>query len=112
MNRKRLVRYQKQLKQLQQRLSGDVREVAHDIESNQASLKEREAYVADEIETDVLLGENEEAMLAEVQLAMARIESGSFGVCQDCKSNIRAARLNAIPYTSVCIGCEQQHESS
>ncbi len=112
MNAARLAKYQDQLKQLQLRLSGDVKDLANDIDNNQSILNSREGYLADEIETDVLLGQNEGNMLAEVSLALSRIDSGSYGVCQGCKTNILAPRLNAIPYTLFCVACEEQHEAS
>lgn len=112
MNAARLSKYEELLNQLRVRLNGDVTDLARDIEDNQASLKNHEAYVADEIETNIMLGKNEEAMLVEVQAALARIRNGNFGVCQDCSGSIPAARLNVIPFTAVCVGCEEVREAS
>lgn len=112
MNAKRLTRYQQQLLTIRDRLSTDTEDLRHDIEDNQKALLNREAYVADEIETDTLLSKNEEGLLAEVHSALARIESGAYGDCLDCGNTIPADRLNVIPYTPYCIGCEEKREAT
>jgi DnaK suppressor protein len=40
-----------------------------------------------------------------VQMALGRIHSGSYGICQDCGRRIGAERLRAIPETPFCIEC-------
>jgi DnaK suppressor protein len=43
--------------------------------------------------------------LAEVDAALARVEAGTYGVCERCGSPIGAARLEALPAARKCIGC-------
>ncbi len=43
--------------------------------------------------------------LAEVDAALARVEAGSYGVCERCGSPIGAARLDALPAARLCIDC-------
>jgi RNA polymerase-binding transcription factor DksA len=43
--------------------------------------------------------------LANVDLALARIEDGSYGSCQRCGQPITAERLTARPAASTCIRC-------
>ncbi len=40
-----------------------------------------------------------------------RIEKGTFGVCRDCGEPIAEARLNAIPWTRVCITCKEKQKA-
>ena len=42
--------------------------------------------------------------------ALMRIEKGSFGICKDCGEPIAEARLNAIPWTRVCITCKEKQK--
>ena len=49
--------------------------------------------------------ENEIRMLAEVELSLHRLETGEYGLCGSCGANIPTARLDAIPWTRVCIVC-------
>lgn len=47
------------------------------------------------------------AMLAEVDAALDRIREGSFGVCRACGRPIGARRLNALPWCSLCLRCQE-----
>ena len=43
--------------------------------------------------------------------ALQRIDKGTYGVCRDCGEPIAEARLNAIPWTRVCIVCKEKQAS-
>ena len=43
--------------------------------------------------------------LAMVQRALARVDAGSYGSCERCGRAIGAARLQARPSTTTCVGC-------
>ncbi|HEU4616573.1 MAG TPA: TraR/DksA C4-type zinc finger protein [Gammaproteobacteria bacterium] len=45
-----------------------------------------------------------------IQLALGRIHSGSYGVCQRCGRPIGVERLRAIPETPFCIECASRSE--
>ena len=45
--------------------------------------------------------------LREVQVALGRLEAGTFGVCIGCDENINLKRLAAVPWTSFCIACQE-----
>jgi RNA polymerase-binding transcription factor DksA len=46
------------------------------------------------------------AELADVEGALGRVAAGSYGECLDCGDAIAAARLNAYPAATRCIGCQ------
>ncbi len=46
-----------------------------------------------------------EKMLEQVELAMRRIEKGSYGVCEKCGGLISPERLQVIPSATLCMGC-------
>jgi hypothetical protein len=48
---------------------------------------------------------NEQYIATQVRAALARLEDGSFGVCEACSRPIAAARLTEIPYTRFCVKC-------
>ncbi len=68
---------------------------------------------SDNFEQEFTLGlmEAEEDTLSLIEAALGRIDSGSFGRCVQCDGSIPKARLNAIPYTPVCIKCAEQQEN-
>jgi DnaK suppressor protein len=45
--------------------------------------------------------------LREVQIALRRIKSSTFGICLDCDGNIDPKRLAAVPWASFCIVCQE-----
>ncbi|MEJ7567797.1 MAG: TraR/DksA C4-type zinc finger protein [Gaiellaceae bacterium] len=56
-----------------------------------------------ERELDEGLEEDAQAQLREVDDALARIEDGTYGTCTACGKQIPAARLEAVPWTKLCI---------
>ncbi|MBZ5544344.1 MAG: TraR/DksA C4-type zinc finger protein [Acidobacteriia bacterium] len=53
------------------------------------------------------LRQTESHLLRAVEEALARIEQGSFGVCEACGRPISEARLGAVPWTRVCRECKE-----
>jgi DnaK suppressor protein len=47
------------------------------------------------------------ALFRQVQAALDRIEDGSYGICLSCEDEIPPQRLEAVPWTSYCIQCQQ-----
>lgn len=45
------------------------------------------------------------ASYQEVQLALQRIEDGTYGECEQCGEAINSARLEAMPAARLCINC-------
>lgn len=66
----------------------------------------------DNFDQEFTLGliENEQETLDLVNEAIARINSGTFGVCVECGEPISKPRLQAIPYTRHCIQCARKLE--
>jgi DnaK suppressor protein len=62
--------------------------------------------------TDLVASLNgrERRELDEIQQAMARLETGSFGVCEICGASISLSRLRAIPWARHCLACQFQQE--
>src|SRR5579883_311363 len=57
-------------------------------------------------ELNATLFENEEYIHAEVIDAIARIDAGTFGTCENCGTEIPAGRLEILPYARYCVSCE------
>lgn len=45
------------------------------------------------------------ASIEAIDSALASIEAGTYGVCENCGGEIPPARLEALPATSVCVDC-------
>lgn len=52
----------------------------------------------------------EQKILYELDDALKRIDEGTFGICEECKSPITKTRLKALPYTRLCVKCQEKKE--
>jgi DnaK suppressor protein len=59
-----------------------------------------------EQETMLTLRSSAERQLAHVNEALERIEDGSYGTCSNCGKPINPARLDALPFSTLCINCQ------
>ena len=57
------------------------------------------------------LAELEAKELAQVERALKRLKQGTYGHCESCNSKILIARLNALPYSTLCIKCQRELET-
>ena len=64
------------------------------------------------VEVGLIMGQTEHEILQDIEDALERIEAGTYGTCDDCGQPIPERRLRAIPYTVVCIACEEERERS
>jgi RNA polymerase-binding protein DksA len=61
--------------------------------------------LAFEIEKELSLARNAEGLLDQVGEALERMDEGVYGKCQSCGRAIPVARLEALPYTKLCVDC-------
>jgi len=52
----------------------------------------------------------EQKLLKKIEEAIARIDSGEYGVCESCGEQISLKRLEARPVTTLCIECKTRQE--
>ena len=83
------------LKALREQTSGDVVDFALDS-------------VQDEINSQ--LAEVESRELSNIEAALEKMRDGTYGKCEGCNDSIPLIRLQALPYASYCINCQQELE--
>ena len=66
---------------------------------------------ANEEEISIQLKQTDAKLLRAIEDALTRAESEAYGVCVDCEEEISSARLRAVPWTKVCIGCKEKQYS-
>jgi len=59
-----------------------------------------------ERELDLALSAQARAAVDEIDRALAKIESGTYGRCENCGQPIPRARLKALPYAALCVQCK------
>ena len=55
--------------------------------------------------------DRERRLIRKIQAALARIDDGTYGVCEDCGDDIGVPRLKARPVTRLCINCKARQEA-
>ena len=67
--------------------------------------------MAFELEKELTLDENTKHMLNQVEHALVLIKKKKYGNCENCGEPIPVARLEAIPYSTICKNCAELIES-
>ena len=52
----------------------------------------------------------EKTFLKKIDHALAKIDQGTFGICEECEEPISVKRLEARPETTLCIRCKEEQE--
>jgi DnaK suppressor protein len=63
-----------------------------------------------ERENEFVMTSNSRQLLEQTEKALARIDAGSYGVCESCGEPIGKARLMAFPRAVLCVTCKQREE--
>jgi DnaK suppressor protein len=84
------------LKELRDQQGGDVVDAALDTAQDEISSQ---------------LAEVESRELASIEKALDRMRHGNYGLCEGCSTKIPIARLNALPYATLCIDCQRLEET-
>ena len=83
------------LKELRAQTAGDVVDAALDSAQDEISSQ---------------LAEVESRELASIENALQRMREGQYGACEGCGTSIPMARLQALPYATLCIECQREAE--
>ena len=122
MKKTELIAFKEKLHIVRARLRGDVTAMAEvalrksgieGSDSNAMPIHMAELG-SDNFEQEFTLGlmEADEDTLDFIDSALERIQDGSYGKCTQCEGVITKTRLNAIPYTPVCIKCAELQENN
>ena len=76
-----------------------------------------ESYQADDAgpmadtERNQALTRNSADLLDQVDTALKRLDAGTYGTCARCGKSIGARRLEALPYVTLCVTCQEEVEN-
>ncbi len=60
--------------------------------------------------TKLTLADRDSATLNAIEIALARLDAGTLGECEECEEPISFARLRARPMSRLCIECQEDRE--
>ena len=91
-------------------------EIRHDLKQGREASKDEgmDAYdlASEERDREIsfILSDRDRGKLQAIEDALERIEEGSYGVCESCESEIAEGRLQALPFTRLCVQCQSDRE--
>lgn len=89
-------------KDLQDILAGGVDGAGNDQADVGSNSLERDAELS--------LAANQRELLLQTEKAIARLEDGTYGVCEQCGEPIGKMRLMAFPRATLCMDCKRREE--
>jgi DnaK suppressor protein len=111
----------KKLKDIRRRLSSEYENLIKSINRSRLAAKEIKLENTEDEgdlatishERDILynLHETDYTRLRYIEDAMKAMDRGEFGECVRCGENISEKRLEAVPWATMCIRCQEQAES-
>ena len=63
-----------------------------------------------DLHVHLALKQTDSKLLRAIEEAMIRIDQGVYGICMDCKNQIPPVRLDAVPWTRVCVECKEKQQ--
>jgi DnaK suppressor protein len=109
--------YKKLLLQLRTKISGDLQQIEGDtLNGDQSSSAGELSDVADmatdnyDRELNIGLASNEQQLLNDIDVALKKIEDGTYGTCEIYGTPIPQKRLMAMPYTRLSMKAQEEEE--
>ncbi len=96
--------------ELIKRLTTDLEDLARAKHSSASGDPADAAFDSTGEELSSQLAELESRELNQIQRALNMLKKGNYGQCEGCNSKIPVARLNALPYSTLCIKCQRESE--
>jgi len=90
-------------------LQNELTELEKPEKRHRADLEE---IASDTHDTDSLceIMDIEATQIDQIEMALAKIDNGTYGVCEDCGKEIPLPRLEALPFATQCIDCKRRAE--
>lgn len=123
MDKKDLEKFKKLLQVIRAKIAGDLKHLENDsLNINQKDAAgDLSAYsfhmadmATDNFDREFTLGlaSSEQQTLNAIDVALRKIEEGTYGVCEECDKPIPQKRLVAMPYGRLCIKCQEIEEKN
>ncbi len=113
LNKKELKKFQDQLQDKKKELLERARQMLSDgmaLDTNDLP-DEMDLASSEYIQSfEFRLRGREKSLLSKLDLALKKIDEGTFGICETCEEPIGKKRLEARPETSLCIKCKEDQE--
>lgn len=113
-NRKKfLTKVREQLSEMKARLLSEIEsELRAEREANKDEGMDTYDLASEERDREInfILSDRERVKIKQIDDALARLDDGSYGVCESCGLEIAEERMQAMPFTRLCRDCQQDQE--
>jgi DnaK suppressor protein len=113
MKKKDLARFAERLREEKARLlSHTEKNKTEDMTLSSDDLADEVDLASVELNQSVALRlrDRERVMIQKIELALAKIDDGTYGVCEQCEEPIEPKRLEIRPVADLCIRCKEAQE--
>jgi DnaK suppressor protein len=92
-------------------------EIQHDLKQGRETSKDEGMDTYDlaseerEREINFILTDRDRGKLQAIDDALDRMDEGTYGVCESCEQEIAEGRLQAMPFTRLCVQCQADRET-
>ncbi len=107
MNNEQIQKYKNKLEQERKMVFAEIREsekpssFGTDVDSG-----DEETDEAEELSNQLAIANDLKGRLSEIDIALGKIQSGGYGVCEDCGKQIEDAVLDISPESRFCKKCK------
>ncbi len=113
MDKKELAYFKELLTERLEDLLGEAEKTANGMnKTNEEAFPDPTDRASLETDRNFLLRirDRERKLILKIKEALAKIEEGTFGICEECGEEISVERLKARPVTTLCIACKTKAE--
>lgn len=61
-----------------------------------------------DVHVHLALKQTDSKLLRAIEEAIHRLDHGTYGICMECENEIPPARLEAVPWTRLCVDCKEK----
>lgn len=112
MNDEQLKKFKKQLEEMRQKIISDVEQTLSEMTTQTGNIPDPNdrATVESDRNFELRIRDRERKLMNKIEEALARIEEGTYGICEGCGEDIAEKRLEARPVAKYCIDCKTKQE--
>ncbi|MGX9726721.1 MAG: RNA polymerase-binding protein DksA [Candidatus Electronema sp. VV] len=112
MNSEQLGKFRTMLEEMKRDIVSDVEQTISEMTDHQFNTPDitDRATLESDRNFELRLRSREQHLLEKINEALARIDSGDYGICEDCEEEIGLKRLEARPVATHCIDCKIKQE--
>ncbi len=112
MEKETLLQFKEQLERMKADIIADVEQTLSEMTNQSGNIPDPNdrATVESDRSFELRIRGRERKLMDKIDEALARIEDGTYGICDSCGENIALKRLEARPVAKYCIDCKTRQE--